>query len=109
MTHLLPSGWSILLQAVLGESCPKNPIARHGTSLALGKTPTPMLRMDAYLAAFATRSGFQLVTADKALSCFNSLDLLLIEKNSRAERMTQATFPARGQEVAARRAGKNVK
>ena len=43
-------------------------------SFALRKTPSPKLWMDAYLAAFAVRSGYQLVTADKAFSQFKGLD-----------------------------------
>ncbi|MFK7850139.1 MAG: TA system VapC family ribonuclease toxin [Akkermansiaceae bacterium] len=49
-------------------------------SLALRKTASPKLWMDAYLAAFAIRSGFQLVSADKAFSQFKGLDFHLIEK-----------------------------
>jgi toxin-antitoxin system PIN domain toxin len=48
-------------------------------SLALRKTPSPKLWMDAYLAAFAIRSGFQLVSADKAFSQFKGLNFHLIE------------------------------
>lgn len=48
-------------------------------SLALRKTSSPKLWMDAYLAAFAIQSGFQLVTADKAFTQFKGLDLHLIE------------------------------
>ncbi len=51
-------------------------------SLALRKTPSPKLWMDAYLAAFAIRSGCQLITADKAFSQFKTLDLHLIEKDT---------------------------
>lgn len=47
-------------------------------SLALRKSPSPKLWMDAYLAAFAIRSGFQLVSADKAFSQFKGLDFHLI-------------------------------
>ncbi len=46
--------------------------------LALRKTPSPKLWMDAYLAAFAIRSGCQLVSADKAFSQFKGLDFHLI-------------------------------
>ncbi len=46
--------------------------------LALRKTASPKLWMDAYLAAFAIRSGFQLVSADKAFSQFKGLDFHLI-------------------------------
>jgi toxin-antitoxin system PIN domain toxin len=46
--------------------------------LALRKAPSPKLWMDAYLAAFAIRSGFQLVSADKAFSQFKDLDFHLI-------------------------------
>ena len=48
-------------------------------SLALRKKPSPKLWMDAYLAAFAIRSGFQLVSEDKAFSQFKGLDFHLIE------------------------------
>jgi toxin-antitoxin system PIN domain toxin len=48
-------------------------------SLALRKTSSPKLWMDAYLAAFAINSGFQLVTADKTFTQFKGLDLQLIE------------------------------
>jgi toxin-antitoxin system PIN domain toxin len=48
-------------------------------SLALRKTSSPKLWMDAYLAAFAINSGFQLVTADKAFTQFKGLDLQLIK------------------------------
>lgn len=51
-------------------------------SLSSRKSPSPKLWMDAYLAAFAIRSGFQLVTADKAFSQFKSLEFLLIEDGS---------------------------
>lgn len=47
-------------------------------SLAVRKSPSPKLWMDAYLAAFAIRSGFQLVSADKAFSQFSGLDFHLI-------------------------------
>ena len=50
-------------------------------SLALRKTPSPKLWMDAYLAATAIRSGFQLVSADKAFSQFKGLDFHLIGGN----------------------------
>jgi toxin-antitoxin system PIN domain toxin len=48
-------------------------------SLALRKTSSPKIWMDAYLAAFAINSGFQLVTADKAFTQFKGLDLHLIK------------------------------
>lgn len=44
-------------------------------AFALRKTPSPKLWMDAYLAAFAVCSGFQLVTADKGFSQFKGLDV----------------------------------
>ena len=47
-------------------------------SLALRKTASPKLWMDAYLAAFAIRSEYQLVSADKAFSQFKGLDFHLI-------------------------------
>ena len=48
-------------------------------SLALRKTASPKLWMDAYLAAFAINSGCQLVTSDKAFTQFKGLDFQLIE------------------------------
>jgi uncharacterized protein len=47
-------------------------------SLALRKTASPKLWMDAYLAAFAIKSGFQLITADHAFTQFKGLNLHLI-------------------------------
>jgi uncharacterized protein len=47
-------------------------------ALALRKTASPKLWMDAYLAAFAIRSGYQLISADKAFSQFKGLDFHLI-------------------------------
>ena len=47
-------------------------------SFALRKTPSPKLWMDAYLAAFSVRSGFQLITADKAFSQFKGLDVQIL-------------------------------
>ena len=46
--------------------------------LALRDTHSPKLWMDAYLAAFALRSGFQMITTDKAFAQFSGLDLLLL-------------------------------
>ena len=46
--------------------------------LAARRTSSPKLWMDAYLAAFATVAGAQLVTTDKAFSQFPGLDVLLI-------------------------------
>ncbi|MCH7226269.1 TA system VapC family ribonuclease toxin [Haloferula sp. A504] len=48
-------------------------------TFASRNTPSPKLWMDAYLAAFAVRAGFQLVTADKAFTQFDGLDLCLLE------------------------------
>ena len=47
--------------------------------LAIRNTNSPKLWMDAYLAAFAIRSGFQMVTTDKAFSQFNGLDVLVLK------------------------------
>ena len=47
-------------------------------TLAIRDTHSPKLWMDAYLAAFAFRSGFQMVTTDKAFSQFSGLDLLVL-------------------------------
>jgi len=47
-------------------------------SFALRKTPSPKLWMDAYLAAFAVRSGFQLVTTDKAFSQFKGINVRVL-------------------------------
>lgn len=46
--------------------------------LAVRRTSSPKLWMDAYLAAFAMASGSQLVTTDKAFSQFPGLDVLVI-------------------------------
>ena len=46
---------------------------------ALRETPSPKLWMDAWLAAFAICSGFQLITIDKAFTQFDGLDLLLVK------------------------------
>ena len=50
--------------------------------LAIRDTPSPKLWMDAYLAAFAFRSGFQMITTDKAFSQFSGLDLLVLPEQS---------------------------
>lgn len=47
-------------------------------TLAIRDTNSPKLWMDAYLAAFALQSGFQMVTTDKAFSQFNGLDLRVL-------------------------------
>ncbi|KAB2637998.1 MAG: PIN domain-containing protein [Verrucomicrobia bacterium] len=47
-------------------------------ALAIRDTHSPKLWMDAYLAAFAVRSGFQMITTDKAFSQFSGLDLLVL-------------------------------
>ena len=46
---------------------------------ALRCTPSPKLWMDAWLAAFAIQSGFQLVTTDKAFSQFKGLNALVLK------------------------------
>ena len=45
---------------------------------ALRDTHSPKLWMDAWLAAFAVFSGYQLVTIDKAFSQFGGLNLMLV-------------------------------
>ena len=50
--------------------------------LASRRTSSPKLWLDAYLAAFATVAGAQLVTTDKAFSQFPGLDVLVIHKSS---------------------------
>lgn len=47
-------------------------------SLAIRGTNSPKLWMDAWLAAFALRSGFQMVTTDKAFSQFKGLKVAII-------------------------------
>jgi len=46
---------------------------------ALRETRSPKLWMDAWLAAFAKCSGFQMVTTDKAFSQFKGLDLRVLK------------------------------
>ena len=46
---------------------------------AVRDTNSPKLWMDAWLAAFALRSGFQIVTTDKAFSQFKGLELLIVK------------------------------
>ncbi len=48
-------------------------------SFALRKTSSPKLWMDAYLAAFAVCSGYQLVTADKVFTQFKGLEIHLLQ------------------------------
>ncbi len=48
-------------------------------ALAIRETNSPKLWMDAWLAAFALRSGFQMVTTDKAFSQFKGLELLVVK------------------------------
>lgn len=48
--------------------------------LAVRRTASPKLWMDAYLAAFAMTSGAQLVTTDKAFSQFPGLDALVLQQ-----------------------------
>jgi uncharacterized protein len=45
---------------------------------ALRDTASPKLWMDAYLAAFALASGYQMVTTDSGFSQFSGLDLVLL-------------------------------
>lgn len=48
-------------------------------AFAIRDTNSPKLWMDAWLAAFATCSGFQLITTDKAFSQFKGLDFQLVK------------------------------
>lgn len=48
-------------------------------ALAIRTTPSPKLWMDAWLAAMALRSGFQLVTTDHAFSQFPKLNALILK------------------------------
>lgn len=50
-------------------------------ALALCETNSPKLWMDAWLAAFARCSGFQMITTDKAFSQFKGLELLVVKVN----------------------------
>ncbi len=50
----------------------------HWQKYAALPSASPRVWMDAYLAAFAIRSGYQLVSADKAFSQFKGLDFHLI-------------------------------
>lgn len=51
-------------------------------TLALRETSSPKLLMDAWLAAFALCSGFQMITTDKAFSQFKGLDLKVLSAES---------------------------
>lgn len=48
-------------------------------ALAIRDTHSPKLWMDAWLAAFALRAGFQMITTDKAFSQFKGLELLVVK------------------------------
>lgn len=48
------------------------------TAFAVRDSASPKLWMDAYLAAFATAGGYQMVTTDAAFRQFASLDLLVL-------------------------------
>lgn len=52
-------------------------------TLALRDTNSPKLWMDAWLAAFALCSGFQMVTTDKAFSQFKGLNLQVVKAEKR--------------------------
>jgi toxin-antitoxin system PIN domain toxin len=54
-------------------------VADAWKSMALRDTNSPKLWMDAWLAAFALRSGFQMITTDKAFSQFKGLDLVVVK------------------------------
>ena len=49
---------------------------------AVRDSASPKLWMDAYLAAFAQRAGFQLVTTDRGFRQFRGLDLLLLTSST---------------------------
>jgi len=51
-------------------------------TLALRESNSPKLWMDAYLAAFALSSGFQMVTIDKAFSRFSGLKALILKSQT---------------------------
>lgn len=57
-------------------------IEERWRSLALGDSASPKLWMDAWLAAFALCSRFQLVTIDKGFKKFEGLDALILDGNS---------------------------
>jgi uncharacterized protein len=48
-------------------------------ALALRDTHSPKLWMDAWLAAFALCSGFQMITTDKAFAQFKELELRIVK------------------------------
>ncbi len=48
-------------------------------AMAIRDTQSPKLWMDAWLAAFALSSGFQMITTDKAFSQFKGLELLVVK------------------------------
>ncbi len=48
-------------------------------ALALRDTPSPKIWMDAWLAAFALCSGFQMITTDKAFAQFKGLELQVVK------------------------------
>jgi toxin-antitoxin system PIN domain toxin len=51
-------------------------------AFALRETHSPKLWMDAYLAAFAMQSRYELVTTDKAFTQFQGLDLHLVNQST---------------------------
>ncbi len=55
-------------------------LEREWRRLAVRDSPSAKLWMDAYLAAFAIASRYQLVSIDSAFKQHDGLDLLLIEK-----------------------------
>lgn len=76
------SAWAIFATISKDEriTCAEEPngLGKTWEKFATRNTPSPKLWMDAYLAAFALRSGFQLVTADKAFTQFKGLDLQIL-------------------------------
>jgi toxin-antitoxin system PIN domain toxin len=59
-------------------------VERRWKGFAVRGTASPKLWMDAYLAAFATAGGHQLVTTDKAFGQFKGLDAIVLVTRSRA-------------------------
>jgi uncharacterized protein len=51
-------------------------------NLAIRDTNSPKLWMDAWLAAFAVCSGFELITTDKAFTQFEDAQVLIVQKTS---------------------------
>lgn len=56
-------------------------LERHWQRLALRRTASPKVWMDAYLAAFAIAGQYRLVTIDAAFGQFDELDLHLLHRS----------------------------